>query len=130
MALKLYLFGLITTLLLSFFLWILLIFTISPFQAPTWIILLFYVTFFIMLSALFSLINYYYKVWATNREVIFSHLGPSLRQAALLSLIATSCLFFEQIKVLNWWIAGMLLVAASLIELYFRSSRPKNKIKI
>lgn len=130
MALKLYLFGLITTLLISFCLWILLIFTISPFQAPTWIILLFYITFFIMLSALFSLINYYYKVWATNREVIFSHLGPSLRQAALLALIATSCLFFEQIKVLNWWIAGMIVVATGLVELYFRSSRPKNKIKI
>lgn len=83
-----------------------------------------------MLTSLFSLANFYYKVWATNREVIFSHLGPSLRQAALLSLVVTSCLFFEQIKVLNWWIAGMVIIAAALAELYFRSTKYKSKVKI
>lgn len=123
MALRLYLFSLITTFILSFFLWLLLVLTINPFQAPTWIISLFYLTFFIMLTAVFSLVNFYYKIWATNREVIFSHLGPSLRQAALLSLIFTGCLFFEQIKVLNLWITGMVVVAIGLIELYFRSKR-------
>lgn len=123
MALKLYLFGLVTTSVFSFCLWLLLILTTNPFQAPTWIIFLFYLTFFIMLTSLFSLTNFYYKVWATNREVIFSHIGPSLRQATFLSLIFVSCLFFEQIKVLNWWVAGMVVVAVALVELYFRSRR-------
>lgn len=123
MALKLYLFGLISTLVLSFFLWILLLMSVNPFQAPTWIVFLFYLTFFIVFTSVFSLISFYTKVWAGNREVIFLHLGPSLRQASFMSLILTSCLFFEQIKVLSWWVAGMIIIAFGLIELSFRSKK-------
>lgn len=123
MALKLYLFGLISTFLLSSFLWVLLVISVNPFQAPTWIIFLFYLVFFVALVSIFSIINFYSKVRLGNREVIFSHLGPSLRQAAFVSFLLTAVLFFEQIKVLNWWVFGMLSIAIILIELSFRSRR-------
>lgn len=123
MALKLYLFGIISTFLLSVFLCILLVFAINPYVAPTWIILLFYISLFIVFASIISLVNFYIKVNSGNHEVIFSHLFPSLRQAALISLVLVFCIFFEQIKVLNWWVAGMVLVAAGLAELYFRSKK-------
>lgn len=123
MALRLYLIGLISTLLLSSFLWLLLIFSINPFQAPLWIIILFYIAFFVAWTSVFALINFYLKVHLGNHEVIFSHIKPSLRQAALLSIILTAIVFFEQIKVLNWWVFGMFVVSIGLIELFYRSKK-------
>ena len=123
MAIRLYLFGLISIFLLSFFLWIILVINVNPYQAPNWIIFLFYFTFFTAASTVFAIANYYLKVWASNREVIFSHFGPSIRQASFMGLIITSCLFFQQIKVLNWWVFSMLVIAVILIELFFRSKK-------
>lgn len=123
MALRLYLFSLICTLLLALFLFLLLFFSVNPFTAPVWIIIIFYFTFFLIWAAVFALVGFYLKVWASNREVIFAHLLPTLRQAIFLSLIITGLLFLEQIKVLNWWIAALLTVAVGLIELFFRSRK-------
>lgn len=123
MALKLYLFGLICTLLLALFLFILLFFSVNPYAAPVWIVILFYFTFFLIWTSVFALVGFYLKVWASNREVIFAHLLPTLRQALFLSIVVTGLLFLKQIDVLNWWIGGMLALAILLIELFFRSRK-------
>ena len=125
MALKLYLFGLYSTLTLSFFLCLLLILEANPYQAPTWILTVFYLTIFLIVTSALSLINYYLKIWASNREVIFSQLAPAVRQASLIGVIVVSCLFFKQINVLNWWIFTMLVIAIGLLELFFRSKKVK-----
>lgn len=123
MALRLYMFSLICTFILSLFLFLLLFFSINPYAAPIWIILLFDFTFFLIWTSIFALIGFYLKVWATNHEVIFAHLLPTLRQAIFLSLIVTGLLFLKQIGVLNWWIGGMLVAAIILVELFFRSRK-------
>ena len=123
MALRLYLFSLVCTLLLSLFLFLLLFFSINPYAAPVWIIILFYFTFFMIWASVFALVGFYLKVWATNREVIFAHLLPALRQAVFMSIVLTGLLFLKQIGVLNWWIGGMLIAAVLLVELFFRSRK-------
>jgi len=122
-AIRLYVFCMVLVSILSGFLWLILFFSVNPFQAPSWIIFIFYTTFFVFLAAIFSLASFYYKVWASNREVIFSHIGPSIRQACFASLALTTLLFFEQIKVLSWWVASMIILAVILFELFFRSRR-------
>lgn len=123
MALKLYIFSMFTVFILSFLMWLLLFSTVYPYIAPSWVIFLFYATFFMTLTSIFALISFYLKVSAGNREVIFSHIGPSIRQSAFISLTITLLLFFEQIKVLNWWIAGILCFAVLLFELFFRTKK-------
>lgn len=123
MALRLYKFGLFSTLCLAGFLWLLLLMSVNPNQAPFWIIILFYLTLFIIFTSIITLVSYNLKVKANNKEVIYSQIGPSLRQSALLSIIFIGFLFLEQIKVLNWWVAGMLIIAIVLIELYYRSKK-------
>lgn len=120
MVLRVYLFGLYLTLFLSCGLFFLILFNVNPYTSPTWMITLFYVTFFLIWMAFLGLIGFYTKVWATNREVIFAHLVPTLRQAAIVSLFITGLLFLYQIKVLSWWISLLLIVAFIMIELYFR----------
>lgn len=123
MSLRLYLFGLFVTIIISFSLWLLLLFNVNPYLAPTWIIFTSYFTLFLFICGIFSIIGFYAKVWVSNREVIFSHLLPTLRQSAILSLIITGLLLLQQIKVLNWWVACLFITSLIMLELFFRSRK-------
>ena len=123
MGLRLYIFGLYSTIVISLGLCLLLIFNINPYQAPFWIVSILYITIFLFFMAIFGILGFYIKVWATNREVIFAHLGPTLRQGALISLIIVGLLFLQQVRVLNWWVAILFVVSVGLIELFFRTRK-------
>jgi len=123
MALRLYKFGLFVSLLLSGFLWFLLLLSVNPFLAPFWIIILFYLTMFIVLTSLLAILSFNLKVKAGNKEVIYSHIVPTLRQSAFTSFVIVGLIFLEQLKVLNWWVAGLLIIAMLLVELYYRSRK-------
>lgn len=123
MILRLYLFTLYLILFLSAGLFCFIIFNVNPFQSPFWMILIFYFSFFLFWLALFGLVGFYLKVWATNREIIFAHLLPTLRQASLVSLLFTGWLFLLQLGVLNWWVATLLASAVLMIELSFKKSK-------
>lgn len=120
MGLKLYLFGLYSIMILSLGLWFLLLNNVNPFQAPTWIIVLVYLTLFCFLTCLFSVIGFYLKVWASNREVVFAHLIPTLRQSALVAFLLIGSIFLIQVKSFNWWIASLFIVSVLMLELFFR----------
>lgn len=123
MGLKLYLFSLYSMMVLSLGLWILLLFNVNPFSAPSWIIITFYLTLYCFLLGLFAVIGFYLKVWASNREVIFAHLMPTLRQSALIAFAVIGLIFLEQVKALNWWVAILFIVSISMLELFFRSRK-------
>lgn len=120
MGLKLYLFSLYCVMFLSLALWVLLLNNVNPFQAPLWIIALTYLTLFCFLSCLFSIIGFYLKVWVSNREVIFSHLLPALRQSVLFSFLVVGSIFLVQVKSFNWWIASLFVISVAMLELFFR----------
>lgn len=123
MGLKLYFFSLISIILISFGLSLLLISNVNPFQAPFWVVGIFYLMIFLFLLGIFAIFGYYFKVWRSNREVIFAHLAPTLRQSAIFSLILVGLLFLEQIRVLNWWIASLFVISLLMLELFFRSKK-------
>lgn len=123
MVLRLYLFGLYSAMLLSLGLWLLLLFNVNPFSAPTWIIIVFYLTFFLFLVGVFAIIGFYIKIWASNREIIFSHLAPTLRQSAIIAFLIIGLIFLTQVKALNWWVAILFIVAVIMLELFFRSRK-------
>jgi len=123
MLLRLYLFSLYAILFISAGFSLIIVFNVNPFQSPFWMILIFYITIFLFWTAIFSLIGYYFKVWATNREIIFSHLLPTLRQSMLIAVAIIGLLFLQQLRVLNWWVGALLVVATFFIELYFRKEK-------
>ena len=123
MGLRLYIFSLYFIMLISAALWFLLLFSVNPFSAPTWILIVFYLTFYCFWVGIFSILFFYLKVWASNREVIFSHLIPTLRQSMLLSFLLTGILFLEQVKALNWWVAALFIASVIMLELFFRSKK-------
>jgi len=123
MILRLYLFSLYCTAIISAGLLGMIIFNINPFDAPFWMIMIFYVSVFLLLLAIFGLIGFYLKVWATNREVIFAHIVPTLRQAALISTAIAGLIFLQQLRVLNWWVGILFILAIIFVELFFRGRK-------
>ncbi|KKQ18237.1 MAG: hypothetical protein US31_C0007G0043 [Berkelbacteria bacterium GW2011_GWA1_36_9] len=120
MVLRIYLFSLYLTLFLSFGLLSLIFFNVNPYTSPVWMIFLLYFSFFLFWMSFFGVIGFYLKIWASNREVIFAHLLPTLRQSVLMGIALTGLLFLFQIKVLSWWVAVLFILAVLMIELYFR----------
>lgn len=129
MILRLYLFSLYLILFLAAGLTALIVFNINPNQSPFWMIMLFYLCFFLFWAALFGLIGFYLKVWATNREVIFAHLLPTLRQSMMVALAIAGLLFLQQLRVLSWWTAVLFLLAVLMIEFFFRSKKVTTKVQ-
>ena len=123
MILRLYLFGLYSIGFLSAALIAFIIFNTNPFVAPFWMLGLFYLGIFLLISSILAIIGYYLKVWATNREIIFSHLIPTLRQAIFIGIGISGLLFFQQIRVLNWWIGILFCFSLFMVELFFRSKK-------
>ena len=123
MILRLYLFSLYLTLFLSAGLIVFIIFNINPNQSPFWMVFIFYLTLFLFWAAFWGLIGFYLKVYATNREIIFAHLVPTIRQSMLIALAMVGLLFLQQMRVLNWWVAILFILAVSMIELFFRSRK-------
>lgn len=123
MSHKLYLFGLSAVTLLSLGLWLLLLINVNPYQAPTWIIITFYLTLFLIFAGTLSIIGFYVKVWASNKEVVFAHLMPTLRQSALVSFFLIGTLFLSQVKALSWWVVLLFLTSVIMLELFFRSKK-------
>ena len=123
MALRLYLFSLFSAMLISIGLFLILLSNVNPFAAPAWILVLFYLTIFISITSLLSIITFYVKVWLSNREVIYRHLLPTLRQSTLVALAVVILLFLKRLDVLNWWIVCLFIVSLILIELFFRSKK-------
>jgi len=123
MILRLYLFSLYASLILSAGLVVFIIFNVNPFLSPLWMLILFYLAVYLFLASLLSLIGFYLKVWASNREVIFAHLVPTLRQSLLIALAFTGLLFLQQIRVLSWWVAILFVLAIAMLELFFRAKK-------
>lgn len=120
MFLRLYLFTLYAFLFLSFGLLAFILVNFNPFESPPWLVILFYMAFLLFWAAFFGLIGFYFKVWASNREVIFAHLKPTLRQSFFIGIIFSGLLFLYQIKVLNWWMSAIFVVAVLMVEMYFQ----------
>ncbi len=123
MILRFYLFSLYFTSIVAGALALLIILNVNPFDSPFWLIMIFYTAIFLFILGIFGLVGFYLKVWASNREVIFVHLLPTLRQAALISLALVGLLFLQQLRVLNWWVAGLYILAVIFLELFFRSKK-------
>ncbi len=84
-----------------------------------------FAAFFIsLLSALIgslTLLGYNIRIRLSKREILYAHLGISLRQAILFSLVIVGLLLLQAARVLNWWDGVLLVSAILLLELYFRT---------
>ncbi len=105
--------------LIAWLAWSLVIAKLSPYESMGLSLTLFFITLFIALSATFTSLGFYFRVWLFKNEIFYKHINVSLRQGVFLSLIAVFCLVFQMMRLLNWWSGFLLVSIAVLMEFYF-----------
>ena len=102
--------------------WISIVIQVDPTAADGIMLFAFYLSFFVGLFGLFSLIGFFFRVWFSPKERMFQHLGASSRQGALLSGFLCVLLYLQSNAYLYWWNILLLLMAIIIIEFFFLSS--------
>jgi len=93
----------------------------DPGQINIDIFIVFYLSLFLAIAGLVSLIGFAVRVKVGRGETIYNHMGVSARQAILLSLVLVGLLLLQAVRVLNWWDGILLVTAILMLELYFKS---------
>ncbi len=94
---------------------------LSPYENMGLALSFFFITLFIALTCTFGVFGFYFRVWLFKNEIYYKHIGVSLRQGILLSMITNFCLVFQMMRLLSWWSGILLVMIAVLLEFYFSS---------
>ncbi|HDZ85368.1 MAG TPA: hypothetical protein ENH35_02340 [Candidatus Moranbacteria bacterium] len=119
MTLRLYLWGMKLSTVLAIIAWGLVIYYIDPENSGFIGQILFYSSFYLVLTGIFTLIFTLIRKKLADQDTAAFYLGTNFRQGALVALLAIILLLFQSLRILTWW-DGLLVVAGIfIIELYF-----------
>ena len=121
MTLKLYLWGIRLSVVITLAALILVLRQIDPEKSGIIGQLFFYVSIFLFSAALLILFFTWLrrKIGEDDEESAAAYLGMGFRQGVLMSLLVVGLLILQQYRVLVWWDGLLLAAGIFLIELYF-----------
>jgi len=97
------------------------IFKIDPYSSGWVGLASFYLILFLALLGTLSLIGFFGRMIFLRRSVLFHHIGISLRQAILFSILITISLLLQANRLFTWWNAILLVLSFTLLEFFFLS---------
>lgn len=124
MTLRSYLWGLRIGTLFSFAAFCAVIFLTDPIDIGNVAFVLFYVTFFLTTSGIGVLLLTWLWRRMTKEMLTLGEVGMAVRQGILLGFLSSIIVGMQQMKILLWWDALIVIVGIFLVELYF-ITRPK-----
>lgn len=98
----------------------------NPYGSNLNIYCTFYISFFVTIWAFLTLLIFFLKSRLTSQITFISYI-PTIRQAFFLSFALAVMLLLEGLKIFDWWVGISVLLALSLLELFFESKAKKNK---
>ena len=93
-------------------------------------IILFYLSLFLFLVGLFSLLGLIIRIIFISQQLVFKKVITSFRQAIWFSLLVTSSFYLKSINLFIWRNILILIFALIILELFFMSYKSKPKLKI
>lgn len=99
--------------------WLMVILYIDPETAGFIGIFCFFISLFVALVGLISLINFFIRFNINKKTAPFRHIGISLRQSLFFSILIMACLFLQQHRLLTWWNAILLVIGLTILEFFF-----------
>ncbi|MFH0829073.1 MAG: hypothetical protein V1907_02745 [Candidatus Kerfeldbacteria bacterium] len=112
--------------------WIIVLMFIDPETIGFVGVALFFVSFFLMIFGIASIVGFVVRRLFQRYEVAFKLVAISFRQAILIALMLSGTLFLQSRRLFTWWTSIPLLVFLSLVEAFFvarssigRHSEPK-----
>ena len=119
MTLRSYLWGLRIGTVISFGAFCAVIFLTDPIDIGNVAFILFYLTFFLTVFGISVLILT--SLWQRMSKDMFTfdEIGMAIRQSILISIFITILVGMQQMKILLWWDALIVMGIVFLVELYF-----------
>ncbi|MDP1884608.1 MAG: hypothetical protein Q8L10_04540 [Candidatus Moranbacteria bacterium] len=121
MTIRAYLWGMRTSTLVAVICLGLVIRYIDPIKDGLLGQVLFYVSLFFFVTGLATLFLFWIRRLFSKNETAYLNVGISFRQGLLVALAITAMFILQSLKLLIWWDAGLVIVAALLVELWFLS---------
>jgi len=94
---------------------------INPFRDGVLGLTLFYISLYFSITGLATLFLFWLRRKFSKNEVAYTNVGISFRQGMLVALAVALLFILQSFHLLLWWDAGLVIVAALLIELWFLS---------
>jgi len=80
----------------------------------------FFITFFLLLICLATIVGFYGRRRMSNNEVLYQNLKNAFRQGTLVALYFTVLLILRAADLLNWWDAALLAVSVISFDMFFK----------
>lgn len=119
MSLKVYIWGLIISMLLALAIWLFVIFNIDPYEAGLAGQIFFFASFFLFLLGIFVNILIWLRTKFLGSGVAVETIGLSFRQGTLLAILAITLISLNMGGYLIWWTGLLITAGIFLIELFF-----------
>lgn len=126
MTLKKYLSLMSIATLISLAVLALIVFYLNPQESGWWGLSLFYISLFLTLVGIFSLLGFILRVWLTS-EPVYRQVGVAFRQAIWFAILVVFCLILQSHNWLSWWVAILAALFLSAIETLFLSFGKKSR---
>lgn len=102
---------------------VLVMFNYSPYTAGTSGFINFYVSLFISLTGILSIILFYIKSSRHKNQDNKLFFWPSVRQSALASLALTAILLLRGLRILDFLIGLSIIIVVFFLELFFKTKK-------
>ncbi|MBD3359915.1 MAG: hypothetical protein GF365_04390 [Candidatus Buchananbacteria bacterium] len=102
----------------------------DPFAGGIWALLFFYLSLFLTLIGSFSVFGLFVRLIFTKEKLVLKKVIISFRQAIWFSLLIIISLHLKSLDLLAWKNIILLILAFTLLELFFMSYKTKPSLKI
>ena len=92
---------------------------IDPFTDERLALILFFISLFLAVSTVLTLVGYFFRILFYREELFMNHFNVSLRQGIILGFCLCAIMGFQVFRTLTWWNGLIILLISFLVELYF-----------
>jgi hypothetical protein len=91
----------------------------SPYQSPEYAIPLMYITGFLCVMLTVCTFAALLRLAFLPHRTVAYHTYAAIRLGLNIGIMSMIALLFQQFRILNWWIGGLIIVMVILIEAFF-----------
>ena len=99
------------------------VFNYNPYQASNLQLGYFYVSFWLTISGLSTIVIIFLKSRKDKTEGAKKHFWPSVRQGIFVGAALCALLLLRGMNLLDWWVGVPTVIAIILLELFFQTKR-------
>jgi hypothetical protein len=130
MSLRGYIFLMLISTLACLFAFLAVVYFFDPTSGGILPLILFYLSLFLTLIGIFSLLGLFARLIFTKDTLVFKKVVTSFRQGIWFALLINVSLYLQSIKLFSWASLSFLILALGILELFFMSYKAKPKLKI